>query len=36
MWDVACGLGDDVVKLKRRFGQAVGIDASSEVFGYCV
>jgi ubiquinone/menaquinone biosynthesis C-methylase UbiE len=29
--DVACGLGDDVVRLKRRFGRAVGIDASSEL-----
>jgi ubiquinone/menaquinone biosynthesis C-methylase UbiE len=27
--DVACGLGEDVVKLKRSFGRAVGIDASS-------
>jgi ubiquinone/menaquinone biosynthesis C-methylase UbiE len=29
--DVASGLGDDVVKLKSRFGRAVGIDASSEL-----
>jgi ubiquinone/menaquinone biosynthesis C-methylase UbiE len=29
--DVACGLGDDVVRLKRRFGRAVGIDSSSEL-----
>lgn len=29
--DVACGLGDDVVRLKGRFGRAVGIDASSQL-----
>jgi len=28
--DVACGLGDDVVRLKVRFGRTMGIDASSE------
>jgi ubiquinone/menaquinone biosynthesis C-methylase UbiE len=28
--DVGCGLGDDVVRLKRRFGRAIGIDSSSE------
>jgi ubiquinone/menaquinone biosynthesis C-methylase UbiE len=34
--DVACGLGDDVVKLKSRFGQAVGIDASSELIAEAI
>ena len=28
--DVACGLGDDVVRLKVRFGRTMEIDASSE------
>jgi ubiquinone/menaquinone biosynthesis C-methylase UbiE len=27
--DIGCGLGDDVVKLKRYFRRAVGVDASS-------
>jgi ubiquinone/menaquinone biosynthesis C-methylase UbiE len=27
--DVACGLGDDAVRLKRKFGRVVGIDSSS-------
>ena len=29
--DVACGLGDDVVRLKRTFGRAVGIDSSFQL-----
>jgi ubiquinone/menaquinone biosynthesis C-methylase UbiE len=29
--DVACGLGDDVVRLKGKFGRAVGIDSSSQL-----
>jgi ubiquinone/menaquinone biosynthesis C-methylase UbiE len=29
--DVACGLGDDVIRLKRRFRRAVGIDSSSQL-----
>jgi ubiquinone/menaquinone biosynthesis C-methylase UbiE len=29
--DIGCGLGDDVVRLKRRFGRAVGIDSSSRL-----
>jgi ubiquinone/menaquinone biosynthesis C-methylase UbiE len=29
--DVACGLGDDVVRLKQRFGRAIGLDASTKL-----
>ncbi|HEY5743524.1 MAG TPA: methyltransferase domain-containing protein [Terrimicrobiaceae bacterium] len=29
--DIACGQGDDVIRLKQRFGRAVGVDASHEL-----
>jgi ubiquinone/menaquinone biosynthesis C-methylase UbiE len=34
--DVACGLGDDVVRLRRRFGRAVGVDSSSTLVAEAV